>query len=559
MPNMHWTHGSIAAKVPPGSQEDPRVHVPATTQAHKTFAEGGSPIQMHKKLRGMAGTVLFAALGALGGIAQAQASKPNILVIWGDDIGGFNISAYNRGMMGYRTPNIDSIAAEGALFTDWYGQQSCTAGRAAFITGQSPIRTGLTKVGLPGAPEGMMAADPTIATLLRAQGYVTGQFGKNHLGDRDSMLPTAHGFDEFFGNLYHLNAEEEPENVDYPKNPEFKKKFGPRGVIHSFADGRITDTGPLTKKRMETIDREVTEKALDFMERAARANKPFFLWWNSTRMHIFTHLHADAEGKTGLGIYADGMVEHDGHVGQVLAKLRDLGLEQDTIVMYSTDNGAETFTWPDGGTTMFRGEKNTQWEGGYRVPTMIKWPGVIKPGTVINEIGAHEDMLTTFLAAAGDTNVTADLLKGRKIGSTTYKVHLDGYDLGPALRGQAAWPRKEFIYWTDDGSVAALRYGDLKVTFLEQQAEGLKVWQEPFTVLRAPKLTNLRMDPFERAEEENAMGYQRWYMERMFAIAPAGAYVGNWLQSFREFPPRQKPGSFNLDRVMEAVMSSSKQ
>ncbi len=375
---------------------------------------------MQKKFAGVCGAALVAVLSVLGGpLAQAQTQKPNILVIWGDDIGGFNISAYNRGMMGYKTPNIDSIAAEGALFTDWYGQQSCTAGRAAFITGQSPIRTGLTKVGLPGAPEGMMAADPTIATLLRAQGYVTGQFGKNHLGDRDSMLPTAHGFDEFFGNLYHLNAEEEPENVDYPKNPEFKKKFGPRGVIHSFADGRITDTGPLTRKRMETIDREVTEKALDFMERAVKSNKPFFLWWNSTRMHIFTHLHADAEGKTGLGIYADGMVEHDGHVGQVLAKLRDLGLEQNTIVMYSTDNGAETFTWPDGGTTMFRGEKNTQWEGGYRVPTMIKWPGVIKPGTVINEIGAHEDMLTTFVAAAGDTNVTADLLKGRKIGGKT--------------------------------------------------------------------------------------------------------------------------------------------
>ncbi len=514
---------------------------------------------MQRKFAGVFGAALVAVLSVLGGTAQAQTSKPNILVIWGDDIGGFNISAYNRGMMGYKTPNIDSIAAEGALFTDWYGQQSCTAGRAAFITGQSPIRTGLTKVGLPGAPEGMMAADPTIATLLRAQGYVTGQFGKNHLGDRDSMLPTAHGFDEFFGNLYHLNAEEEPENADYPKNPEFRKKFGPRGVIHSFADGRITDTGPLTKKRMETIDREVTEKALDFMERAARSRKPFFLWWNSTRMHIFTHLHADAEGKTGQGIYADGMVEHDGHVGQVLAKLRELGLEQNTIVMYSTDNGAETFTWPDGGTTMFRGEKNTQWEGGYRVPTLIKWPGVIKPGTVINEIGAHEDMLTTFVAAAGDTSATAYLLKGRKIGGTTYKVHLDGYDLGPALRGEATWPRKEFIYWTDDGSVAALRYGDLKVTFLEQQAEGLKVWQEPFTVLRAPKLTHLRMDPFERAEEEYAMGYQRWYMERMFAIAPAGAYVGNWLQSFREFPPRQKPGSFNLDRVMEAVTATSKQ
>ena len=502
--------------------------------------------------------LLLGALAALPGWAQGTAKKPNILIIWGDDIGQFNVSAYNMGMMGYKTPNIDRIAKEGALFTDWYGQQSCTAGRAAFVTGQSPIRTGLTKVGLPGAPEGMTQGDPTIATLLRAQGYVTGQFGKNHLGDRDEMLPTNHGFDEFFGNLYHLNAEEEPENADYPKNPEFKKKFGPRGVIHSFADGRITDTGPLTKKRMETIDEEVNAKALDFMERAKKADKPFFLWWNSTRMHIFTHLKAESAGKTGLGIYADGMVEHDGHVGQVLAKLKELGLDENTIVMYSSDNGAETFTWPDGGTTMFRGEKNTQWEGGYRVPTLIKWPGVVKPGTVVNDIGAHEDMLTTLVAAAGDKTAKADLLKGRSIAGKSYKVHLDGYDLGPALKGEAAWPRKEFIYWTDDGSVAALRYENMKVTFLEQEAEGLHVWQKPFTELRAPKLTNLRMDPFERAEQENAMGYQRWYMERMFAIAPAGAYVGNWLQSFRDFPPRQKPGSFNLDRVMEAVTRPQK-
>ncbi len=491
--------------------------------------------------------------------AFAQTKKPNILIIWGDDIGQFNISAYNMGMMGYRTPNIDSIAKQGALFTDWYGQQSCTAGRAAFITGQSPIRTGLTKVGLPGAPEGMKKEDPTIATLLKAQGYVTGQFGKNHLGDADSTLPTNHGFDEFFGNLYHLNAEEEPENEDYPKNPEFRKKFGPRGVIHSFADGRITDTGPLTKKRMETIDDEVMAKSLDFMTRAQKADKPFFIWWNSTRMHIFTHLKAASAGKTGLGVYADGMVEHDAHVGQLLAKLKELGLEENTIVMYSTDNGAETFTWPDGGTTMFRGEKNTNWEGGYRVPTVIRWPGVIKPGTVINDICAHEDMLLTLVNAAGGKDVAATLAKGTTIGGRSYKVHLDGYDLGPALRGEAKeWPRKEFIYWTDDGSVAALRYGNLKITFLEQKAHGLRVWQEPFTVLRAPLLTNLRMDPFERAEEENAMGFQRWYMERMYAIAPAGAYVGNWLQSFKEFPPRQKPGSFNLERVMESVTNASK-
>jgi arylsulfatase len=484
--------------------------------------------------------------------SKQPTKQPNILVIWGDDIGQFNISAYNHGMMGYKTPNIDRIAKEGALFTDWYGQQSCTAGRAAFITGQAPIRTGLTKVGLPGAPEGIKKEDPTIATLLKARGYMTGQFGKNHLGDRDEMLPTAHGFDEFFGNLYHLNAEEEPENRDYPKNPEFKKKFGPRGVIHSFADGRITDTGPLTKKRMETIDEEVNAKTFDFLDRAAKDNKPFFLWWNSTKMHIFTHLKEGVDGKTGLGIYADGMVEHDRQIGEVLAKLEALGMLENTIIMYSSDNGAEAFTWPDGGTTMFRGEKNTQWEGGYRVPCAIRWPGVIKPGTVVNDIGAHEDMMTTLLAAAGDATVKEDLLTGRKVGDATYKVHLDGYNLLPALKGEASWPRKEFIYWTDDGSVAALRYENWKATFLKQNAHGMHVWLTPFEELRAPMLTNLRMDPFEVAPDIG-MDYQRWYLEHMFAIAPAGAYVGNWLQSFREFPPRQKPGSFNLERVMEAV------
>ncbi|WP_113921979.1 arylsulfatase [Cognataquiflexum aquatile] len=490
-------------------------------------------------------------------MAWSQQKKPNILVIWGDDIGQFNISAYNLGMMGYKTPNIDQIAKDGALFTDWYGQQSCTAGRAAFITGQSPIRTGLTKVGLPGAPEGMKKEDPTLATLLRAQGYMTGQFGKNHLGDRDEMLPTAHGFDEFYGNLYHLNAEEEPEHPDYPKNPDFKKNFGPRGVIHSFSDGRITDTGPLTKKRMETIDEEVNDKAMDFMERAAKANKPFFLWWNSTKMHIFTHLLDSLNGKTKLGIYADGMVEHDRQVGLILAKLKELGLDENTIVMYSTDNGAEAFTWPDGGTTMFRGEKNTQWEGGYRVPTAIRWPGVIKPGTVINEIGAHEDMMTTLLAAAGSPNIKNELLKGKKIGTMTYKVHLDGYNLLPALKGEEAWPRQEFIYWTDDGSVAALRYGNWKATFLRQDAHGLHVWLEPFTVLRAPLLTNLRMDPFELAHEIG-MDYDRWFLEHMFMIAPAGAYVAKWLQSFKDYPPRQKPGSFNLEAVMESVTQGSR-
>jgi arylsulfatase A-like enzyme len=491
---------------------------------------------------------------ALSTVSAAETKQPNILVIWGDDIGQFNVSAYNMGMMGYRTPNIDRIARDGALFTDWYGQQSCTAGRAAFITGQSPIRTGLTKVGLPGAPEGMRPEDPTIATLLKARGYVTGQFGKNHLGDRDEMLPTNHGFDEFYGNLYHLNAEEEPEHPDYPKNPAFKKKFGPRGVIHSFADGRIEDTGPLTKKRMETIDEEVTAKTLNFMQQAKDADKPFFIWWNATRMHIWTHLKDESVGKTGLGIYPDGMVEHDGHVGQLLDALDALGLNENTIVMYSTDNGAEAMSWPDGGTTMFRGEKNTNWEGGYRVPCVIRWPGVIEPGTVVNEIGSHEDMLPTLLAATGDTTVKDNLLEGRTVGGRTYRVHLDGYNLLPAFQGTADWPRREFLYWTDDGDVAALRYDQWKICFLEQRAHGINVWQEPFVELRLPKLFNLRSDPFERADHE-AIDYGRWRAERMFAFAPAAAYVSRWLESFREFPPRQKPGSFNLDRVMEAVMS----
>ena len=491
----------------------------------------------------------------VGGALAAEGKKPNILVIWGDDIGQFNVSAYNMGMMGYRTPNIDRIAKEGALFTDWYGQQSCTAGRAAFITGQSPIRTGLTKVGLPGAPEGMKKEDPTIAELLKPLGYVTGQFGKNHLGDRDEMLPTNHGFDEFFGNLYHLNAEQEPEHPDYPKNPEFKKKFGPRGVIHSFAGGKIEDTGPLTKKRMETVDEEITTAALKFMDKAVKDKKPFFVWWNSTRMHIWTHLKRASQGKTGLGVYADGMVEHDAMVGQLLDKLKELGVEDNTIVMYSTDNGAEVFSWPDGGTTMFRNEKATQWEGGFRVPTLIRWPGVIKPGTINNEIGAHEDMLPTLLAVVGDSNIKEELLKGKRVGGMTYRVHLDGYNLLPALKGEAAWPRHEFLYWTDDGNVAALRYKNWKITFLRQNAHGIDVWTTPFEVLRAPMLANLRMDPFERAADES-IGYSRWWVDHMFVFAPAGAYVGEWLQSFRDFPPRQKPGSFNLDRVMEAVMTA---
>jgi arylsulfatase len=512
---------------------------------------------------------MVAVIAGAASPAAAQSKKPNILIIWGDDIGYWNVSAYNQGMMGYHTPNIDRIAREGALFTDWYGQQSCTAGRAAFVTGQSPIRTGLTKVGLPGAPEGLKADDPTLADLLKPYGYATGQFGKNHLGDRNDFMPTVHGFDEFFGNLYHLNAEEEPESPDYPQNPQFKALFGPRGVLHCYATPsdnpappdprfgpwgkqRCEDTGPLTKKRMETVDEEITQGALAFMDKAVKGGKPFFVWWNSTRMHIWTHLKPESQGKTGLGVYPDGMVEHDAQVGELLKKLDDLGIANNTIVMYSTDNGAEAMSWPDGGTTVFRGEKNTNWEGGYRVPAFIRWPGVIKPGTLINDIGAHEDMLPTIMAAVGDTAVTADLLKGKKVGNMTYKVHLDGYNLMPAFRGQGAWPRKEFIYWTDDGNVAALRYNNWKVTFLKQNAEGLHVWQEPFQPLRAPLLANLRSDPFERGEYEG-MDYGHWYVEHIFVLAPAAAYVGQWLQSFREYPPRQKPGSFNLDRVMEAI------
>jgi arylsulfatase A-like enzyme len=499
----------------------------------------------------------LAMLASLFVAASAGAQdKPNIVVIWGDDIGWYNISAYNLGVMGYDTPNIDRIAEEGALFTDWYGQQSCTAGRAAFLTGQSPIRTGLLKVGLPGAKEGLMEEDPTVAGLLKEYGYMTAQYGKNHLGDLDEHLPTNHGFDEFLGNLYHLNAEEEPENPDYPQNPEFRERFGPRGVIRSSADGEIQDTGPLTKKRMETIDEEVTSGALDFIDRANSSGKPFFLWWNSTRMHIWTHLKPESEGVTGLGVYPDGMVEHDAMVGQILDKLDELGIADNTIVMYSTDNGAEVMTWPDGGTTPFAGEKNTQWEGGYRVPTLIRWPGVIEPGSRVNDIASHEDMLPTLLAAAGTDDIKERLLEGdvRAIGRR-YNVHLDGYNLMPALKGEAEWPRHEFLYWTDDGNLAALRYNQWKVHFLEQRGHGFDVWQEPFVELRLPRLVSVRSDPFERAPHEG-MGYQQWRLDRAFVLVPAQAFVGNWLSSFEKYPPRQRPGSFSLSQVMDKLMDA---
>jgi arylsulfatase A-like enzyme len=486
--------------------------------------------------------------------------KPNILILWGDDIGYWNISAYNQGMMGYKTPNIDRIAKEGALFTDWYGQQSCTAGRACFITGQSGFRTGMLKVGLPGAKEGLQARDVTIAELLKAQGYKTAQFGKNHLGDADETLPTAHGFDEFFGSLYHLNAEEEFENADYFKQPEMIEKYKTRGVIHCWAnpDGtqRIENTGPLGKKRMETIDDEVTKATLDYLEKAKKEDKPFFLWWNSTRCHIFTHLKKESEGKTGLGTYADAMVEHDGHVGQILDKVKELGLDENTIVMYSTDNGAEKFSWPDGGASPFRGEKNENWEGGYRVPCAIRWPGVIQPGTISNDIFSHEDMLPTILAAAGVPDVKEQLLEGMKVDSKTFKVHLDGYNVTDALAGKAPNPRHEFFYWNDDGSLVALRFDNWKIVFQEQREHGFNVWAEPFVSLRFPKLFNLRMDPFEEADH-TSIAYDRWRVDRAFLMVPAQEYIAKYISTFAQFPPSQKAGSFSLDHVLEQLAAGS--
>jgi arylsulfatase len=484
--------------------------------------------------------------------------KPNILVIWGDDVGYWNISAYNLGQMGYKTPNIDRIAREGALFTDLYGQQSCTAGRGAFLTGQSPFRTGLLKVGLPGAKEGLQPQDPTLAELLKPQGYVTGQFGKNHLGDLDAMLPTMHGFDEFFGSLYHLNAEEEPENPDYFKDPALRATYAPRGVLHSWAlpDGgqRIENTGPLTKKRMETIDEEFEAAAKKFITTSAKGDKPFFVWFNSTRMHIWTHLQPKSEGVTGLGVYPDGMVEHDALVGRLLSLLDSLGIADNTIVMYSTDNGAEKFSWPDGGTSPFRNEKASNWEGAYRVPGMIKWPGTIKPGTVLNDIVSHEDWVPTLVSAGGNPNVKEQLLTGYEAGGKTFKVHLDGYNLTDYLSGKGADPRNDFFYFNDDGSLVGLRYNQYKVVFAEQRADGLDVWQDPFVPLRFPKLFNLRSDPFETADHES-INYGKWRIEHAFVLVPAQAYVAQFLATFKDFPPRQKAGSFSLDNALDALQS----
>jgi arylsulfatase len=483
--------------------------------------------------------------------------KPNILVIWGDDVGMTNLSYNSKGLMGYSTPNIDRIAKEGMIFTDYYGEQSCTAGRSSFITGQSVIRTGLSKVGLPGAKLGMQKEDPTIATVLKTEGYATGQFGKNHLGDQDEHLPTSHGFDEFYGNLYHLNAEEEPELPDYPteeKLPGFRKEFGPRGVIHSYAGGKIEDTGPLTKKRMETVDDETSARALEFIEETVKSGKPFFVWWNGTRMHFRTHVKSELRGISGQDEYSDGMVEHDMHVGLFLDKLDELGIADNTIVFYSTDNGPHLNTWPDAAMTPFRGEKNTNWEGGWRVPAAVRWPGKIPAGTVSNGIMHHMDWLPTFAAAAGNPDIKEQLLKGKKMMGRNYKVHLDGYNSLPLLTGEVDdSPRKDIFYFSDDGDLTALRYNDWKLIFAEQRTEGtFKVWADPFVPLRMPLIFNLRRDPFERANITSNTYYD-WYLDHVFVVVPAQKYVAEFLSTLKEFPPRQKAASFSIDQVLETL------
>jgi arylsulfatase A-like enzyme len=489
--------------------------------------------------------------------------KPNILVIWGDDIGQSNLSCYTKGVMGYRTPNIDRIANEGMIFTDYYGEQSCTAGRSAFITGQSVFRTGLSKVGIPGATLGMRAEDPSIADLLEPLGYATGQFGKNHLGDKDEHLPTMHGFDEFFGNLYHLNAEEEPELRDYPPEkdfPNFKKNFGPRGVLHCWArpngKQKIENTGPLTKKRMETVDDEFLAAAIDFIKRQNKARKPFFVWFNTTHMHFRTHVKPRSRGQSGRwqSEYHDVMIDHDKHVGKLLDLLDELGIADNTCVVYSTDNGPHMNSWPDAGMTPFRNEKNSNWEGAYRVPAIVRWPGKIKAGSVSNEIVSHMDWLPTFLAMAGEPDIKEKLKKGYKAGDKTFKIHLDGYNLLPYLTGQEKKsPRVEYFYFSDDGDLTGLRYDNWKLVFMEQRATGtLRIWAEPFVPLRVPKLYNLRTDPYERADITSNTYYD-WFLDHVYLLMPAQSAVGEFLQTFKEFPPRQKAASFSVDQVMEKL------
>jgi arylsulfatase len=508
---------------------------------------------------------------------MAKTDKPNILVIWGDDIGITNLSCYSDGLMGYRTPNIDRLAKEGMRFTDSYGEQSCTAGRASFITGQSVYRTGLSKVGVPAAPVGLQAEDPTIAELLKPLGYATGQFGKNHLGDLNKFLPTAHGFDEFFGNLYHLNCEEEPERPNYPPEkdfPNFRKRFGPRGVIHSWATDkddpteeprwgrvgkqRIQDTGPLTKKRMETIDDETTAAAKDFIKRQHTAGTPFFVWMNTTHMHLYTHTKPSSLGQAGRwqSPYHDTMIDHDKNVGELLDLVDQLGIGDNTIVMYSTDNGPHMNTWPDGAMTPFRNEKNTNWEGAFRVPLLMRWPGKIPAGVVVNDIVQHHDWLPTFLAAAGEPDLVEKLKKGHKAGDKTFKVHIDGYNLLPFLTTKGVRsPRQGFVYFSDDGDLVALRYDNWKVVFMEQRTRGtLEVWMDPFVPLRVPKLFNLRTDPYERADITSNT-YFEWILENDYIILAASSIVEDFLKTFKDFPPRQKAASFTIDQAMEKMQS----
>jgi len=552
-------------------------------------ANAGQETQPNRRniLLGSTALTAASALGVTGRAPHAAAQqatvrppsgqRPNILVIFGDDIGQTNVSAYAHGVMGYRTPNIDRLAKEGMMFTDYYAEQSCTAGRSSFITGQATLRTGLSKVGIPAATVGLQAKDATIAELLKPLGYATGQFGKNHLGDRNEYLPTVHGFDEFYGNLYHLNAEEDPENWFYPRDVQFRQKFGPRGVLRCKASDRddpteqprwgrvgkqtIEDTGPLNRKRMETIDDETSAAAIDFMQRQVRANTPFFCWYNSTRMHFRTHVrpeHRDKPGFTSRTEYADGMIEHDASIGQILKAVDDLGIANDTIVLYTTDNGPHQNSWPDAGTTPFRSEKNTNWEGAFRVPCLVRWPGHIQPGSISNELMSGLDWLPTLLAAAGDADVKDKLLKGQQVGAKTFKVHLDGYNQLPYLTGQQPnGARKEFIYFNDDGDLVAMRYENWKVVFEEQRASGtMRIWAEPFTKLRVPKIFNLRADPFERADVTSNTYYD-WLVSDGAAVIISGpAVVSRFLATFKEFPPSQRPSSFSIDQVMERVQRS---
>ena len=528
-----------------------------------------SPTRRNILLAGTAVATAALTTSALVSTAQAQQSppsaapsgrKPNILVIFGDDIGQTNLSTYSFGLMGYFTPNIDRIANEGMKFTDYYAEQSCTAGRSTFITGQCTLRTGLSKVGIPGATVGLQPRDATIAELLKPMGYATGQFGKNHLGDRDEFLPTNHGFDEFFGNLYHLNAEEEPEARTYPADPEYRKKFGPRGVIKSSADGKIEDSGPLTRKRMETIDDETSAAAIDFMQRQVKANKPFFCWYNSTRMHFRTHVRDSHRGPPGLTArteYADGMIEHDATIGTILKAVDDLGITNDTIVIYTTDNGPHQNSWPDAGTTPFRSEKNTNWEGAFRVPCLMRWPGHIKPGSISNDIVSGLDWMPTLLAAAGEPEIKEKLLKGYQAGTKTFKVHLDGYNQLTYLTGQQPkGARNRFIYFNDDGDIVAARYENWKIVFEEQRATGtMRIWAEPFTKLRLPKFFDLRSDPYERADITSNTYYD-WQLENAGILYGMLAGVGEFLQTFKEFPPSQRPQSFSIDQMVEQLQRS---